>query len=99
MAERILIVEDDCNFARTLIKLCNSRHYKCVHAADGETGIALAREFSPDAVILDIRLPGMKGLEVLDVLKSDKKLRHIPVHVMSVENENIEAYRRGAVGF
>ena len=95
----ILVIEDDLNFAKTLYKLCHERDFKCIHAGDGETGLRLAGELKPDAIILDIWLPGTDGWGILEVLKSNSGTRHIPVHMMSVEEETIDAYKRGAVGY
>ncbi|EPR43969.1 multi-sensor hybrid histidine kinase [Desulfovibrio sp. X2] len=95
----ILIVEDDEAFARILVDQCRRKGLRALAAQTGEEGLALAASHSPSAVILDIRLPGMDGWEVLEELKQDPALRHIPVHVMSgVENPS-EAMRRGAVGY
>jgi len=96
---KILVIEDDLNFARTLYKFCQERHFKFLHAGDGETGINLAQAFNPDAIILDIKLPDMNGWGVLNELKSNPSLRHIPVHVMSVEEGTINPYAKGAIGF
>ena len=49
--------------------------------------------------MLDLKLPGISGWDVLDTLKDDPDLRHIPVHIMSAENEDLSAYQRGAMGF
>jgi len=95
----ILVIEDDSQFAKILSKFCHERHFKCIHAGDGETGLGLADKYRPDAIILDIRLPGIKGWEVLEALKDDSKTRHIPVHMMSVEEETIDAFKKGAIGY
>jgi len=95
----ILVIEDDLNFAKTLHRFCHERDFKCIHAADGETGLEMAGTYRPDAIILDIRLPGLEGWGVLEALKNDTRTRHIPVHMMSVEDESIEAYRKGAIGY
>jgi len=95
----ILVIEDDPQFAKTLSKFCHERDFKCIHAGDGETGLGLADKYGPDAIILDIRLPGIEGWEVLEALKNDSKTRHIPVHMISVEEETIDAFRKGAIGY
>jgi len=56
-------------------------------ALRSDTGLTLARQFKPDAIMLDIRLPEMDGWTVLDRLKHDPNTRHIPVHIISVESE------------
>ena len=95
----ILVIEDDENFARILLKECHRKQFKCLLAPDGEQGLQLANEFSPVAIILDINLPGMNGWSVLDQLKKNPKLRHIPVHMMSVEEATIDAMKKGAIAF
>ena len=87
----LLIIEDDVRFIPLLIELARERGFKCVVAPRGDKGLNLAREFRPAAITLDIRLPDMAGWLVLSRLKYDPATRHIPVHVISVD----EDYRRG----
>ena len=94
----ILVIEDDSRFARLLCDKCRNRGFKCLAAPTGEAGLALVGEHLPDAVILDIRLPGMDGWSVLDALKEDTRTRHIPVHVLSVEETRTRSLQKGAVG-
>ncbi len=94
----ILVIEDDPNFARLLYVKCHEKGFKCLAASTGETGLKLAAKHLPAAVILDIRLPGMDGWAVLAMLKEDTRTRHIPVHIVSVEESSTEALRKGAVG-
>lgn len=95
---KILIIEDDVAFARVLSMRCHERGFKCLVAGDGVEGLELAERYLPQAVILDLKLPTMDGWRVLDRLKQDTKLRHIPVHIISVEEPSTLAFRRGAVG-
>jgi PAS domain S-box-containing protein len=95
----ILIIEDDLQFAGLLKKECHEKGFKCLAAATGEEGLELAKKHNPSAVILDLRLPGIDGWTVLAALKDSPKTRHIPVHIISIENETIQAFRKGAVGF
>jgi CheY-like chemotaxis protein/CHASE3 domain sensor protein/putative methionine-R-sulfoxide reductase with GAF domain len=95
----ILIVEDDPNFAKILYGYCQKRGFKCLLAGDGESALTDAKEFHPSAVILDLRLPGISGLAVLEYLKNDSKTRHIPVHVMSVDEKITDVLKMGAIGF
>ncbi len=94
----ILVIEDDPDFARVLHKKCQEKGFKCLAAPTGEAGLELAGKFLPSAVILDIRLPGMDGWAVLSALKENTRTRHIPVHIVSVEEPSTEALRKGAVG-
>ena len=94
----ILIIEDDVNFARSLVTHCHQKGLRCLVALTGEEGLVLARRYMPDAAILDIRLPGIDGWRVLERIKEDTHIRHIPVHVMSVEEPSTKAFRKGAIG-
>jgi CheY-like chemotaxis protein/two-component sensor histidine kinase len=87
----ILIIEDDVRFIPLLMEMARERGFKCVVAPRGDKGLTLAREVRPAAITLDIRLPDMAGWLVLSRLKYDPATRHIPVHVISVD----EDYRRG----
>jgi signal transduction histidine kinase/DNA-binding response OmpR family regulator/HAMP domain-containing protein len=87
----LLIIEDDPSYIQMLIDLAHDRGFKCVAAPRGDKGLKLARELRPAAITLDIRLPDMAGWLVLSRLKYDSATRHIPVHVISVD----EDYRRG----
>ncbi|MRW88096.1 response regulator [Pseudoduganella sp. FT26W] len=95
----VLVVEDDAPFARILYDLAHEKQYQCLVAFDADEGLALAREFKPDAVLLDIRLPDRSGLSVLQLLKDDAQTRHIPVHVVSGTENGEAALHLGAIGF
>jgi HAMP domain-containing protein/CheY-like chemotaxis protein len=95
----VLIVEDDPEFARTVQSVARERGFKTLVALRGDTGLALAREFKPDAILLDLRLPGLDGGVLLDRLKHDAATRHIPVHIVSGTNGRQQALRAGAVAF
>jgi len=97
--KRIAIIEDDLNFAKILIDHCRANGFKAIASTDGESGLADVQRFLPHAILLDIRLPGMSGLDVLNRLKRDPKTRHIPVEVLSVEERQREVRRLGAVDF
>gem|GEM_PF-682938 len=95
----ILVVEDDGSFALVLKNQCHERGFKCLAAANGEEGLELAKKHRPDGIVLDLKLPGIDGWAVLSALKDSSETRHIPVHIMSVEEETIQAFSRGAIGF
>ena len=95
----ILIIEDDSTFARVLLAKCHDRGFRGLVAGTGEEGLELAARYRPDAVILDIILPGMDGYGVLEALKADTSLRHIPVHMISGIDQDISVLRKGAIGF
>jgi CheY-like chemotaxis protein/signal transduction histidine kinase/DNA-binding LacI/PurR family transcriptional regulator len=95
----LLIVEDDPKFAKIVLNYAHKKHFKCLVAGDGESALALTKTHRPAAIILDLKLPGMSGWDVLDAIKDDPDLRHIPIHIMSVDDEDVSAYQRGAMGF
>ncbi|WP_392477357.1 HAMP domain-containing protein [Nostoc sp. C110] len=100
MGDRVLlIVEDDVNFARILIEMAQQHGFKVITAQNGSTGLALAQQFHPSAVLLDIRMPEMDGWTVLDRLKHDPNTRHIPVHIMTVEEGQQRSLQLGAIAY
>ena len=95
----ILVIEDEPNFARILFDLAHELGYHCLVAHGADEGFSLAAEFIPDAILLDMRLPDHSGLTVLQRLKELAPTRHIPVHVISVEDRVEAAMHMGAVGY
>jgi CheY-like chemotaxis protein len=98
-ARTLLVVEDDEPFARILYDLAHEHGFQCLLATSAEAGLALARQFVPSAVLLDIGLPDHSGLSVLDRLKHDPLTRHIPVHVVSGADYELTALTLGAIGY
>jgi hypothetical protein len=92
----VLIVEDDINFASILLDLARDKGFKGLVATSGTMALALARKYRPTAITLDIRLPDRDGWTVLDRLKHDPETRHIPVHIISVEEQRQRALQQGA---
>jgi hypothetical protein len=95
----LLIIEDDLNFARILLDLARQQGFKGLVATRGNVGLAMAQQFKPTAIMLDIRLPILDGWTVLDRLKHDPNTRHIPVHIMSVEEGLQRCLRQGAIAY
>jgi len=96
----VLIVEDDETFAKTVLEVARERGFRGIVALRGDAGLALAHEYKPDAIVLDMALPGMDGWAVLDHLKRHPDTRHIPVHVVTgADNGKHNALRAGAVAF
>jgi CheY-like chemotaxis protein len=80
----LLVVEDETNIRRFVVANLRARGFKAAEAENAEEGLAkLQHEPLPSALILDIRLPGMSGLEMLDILSADDRLSAIPVIVMT----------------
>ncbi|MGN6544497.1 MAG: ATP-binding protein, partial [Aureliella sp.] len=95
----LLIVDNDLNFAQFLLEAAQSRGFKGLITASGAKAIALAREYQPHAITLDISLPDIDGWRVLDRLKHDPLTRHIPVTVISTEDQLDRSVKLGALGF
>ncbi|MBD1891230.1 HAMP domain-containing protein [Coleofasciculus sp. FACHB-SPT9] len=95
----LLIVEDDINFARILLDMARQQGFKGLVALRSDTALAMVREYQPDAITLDIRLPVMDGWTVLDRLKHDPGTRHIPVHIISVEEVQQRSLQQGAIAY
>ncbi|SFD88268.1 PAS domain S-box-containing protein [Chitinophaga sp. CF118] len=95
----VLIIEDDLKFASILLKQANKKGFKALSAASGEDGLILATKHLPQAIILDLDLPGIKGEQVLSELKENPILRHIPVHVVSVNERSMDIIREGAIEY
>ncbi|BAP45013.1 multi-sensor hybrid histidine kinase [Pseudomonas sp. StFLB209] len=95
----ILVIEDDVRFAQILFDLAHELGYRCLVAHAADEGFDLAVQYSPDAILLDMRLPDHSGLTVLQRLKEQPGTRHIPVHVISVEDRQEAALHMGAIGY
>ncbi|TKB48612.1 response regulator [Ferrimonas sediminicola] len=95
----LLIIEDDKAFAKVMRDFGRERGFRCIVAADGETGLHFADYYKPSAIILDIGLPGIDGWTVMERLKENPALRHIPVHFMSANDSTLDAMRMGAIGY
>ncbi|TMA49332.1 MAG: response regulator, partial [Deltaproteobacteria bacterium] len=93
----LLVVDDDLPFAQVLVEVAHRRGFKAVVASRGAAGMALARELHPHAITLDLKLPDVSGWRLLRQLKTDLSTRHIPVHVISVQDELVSALAQGAL--
>ncbi|HKP94188.1 MAG TPA: response regulator, partial [Fibrobacteria bacterium] len=95
----VMIVEDDANFSYLLLDVAREKGFKGIVVPWGNSVMTLAREFQPDAITLDLHLPDMDGWSVLARLKEDSATRHIPVHIISVDEEKDRGLRQGALSF
>ncbi|MGN6398152.1 MAG: response regulator [Mucilaginibacter sp.] len=96
----VVIVEDDKNFADILHDYATEHGYKSIMVSEGTNAVEIVRENQPDAVILDIMLPGKDGWQILKELKQDETTLHIPVHMMSAGDAAANRVRReGAISF
>jgi len=95
----VLVIEDEPQFARILRDLAHELEYSCLLSQNADDGFDTAVQYKPDAILLDMRLPDHSGLTVLERLKENPATRHIPVHVVSVEDRKEAALQMGAVGY
>jgi CheY-like chemotaxis protein len=90
----LLIVDNDENFVRFLLDMAHGRGFKALVATQGSEGMALAQQYPVSAITLDIQLPIIDGWRVLDRLKNDLRTRHIPVYVITTEEDSGRGARR-----
>ena len=95
----VLVIEDDSTFAQILYDLSHELQFSCLVAHTAEDGFALASQFVPQAILLDMGLPDQSGLSVLQRLKENAQTRHIPVHVISGQDRSAAALQMGAIGY
>ncbi|HVF35965.1 MAG TPA: response regulator, partial [Candidatus Saccharimonadia bacterium] len=95
----LLIVEDDPHYAKVMLELSREHGFKGIVAMRGSEALVAARKYRPTAISLDIFLPDMLGWTVLARLKQDPETRHIPVQIVTVEEERQHGLERGAFSF
>ncbi|EQA43194.1 response regulator receiver domain protein [Leptospira broomii serovar Hurstbridge str. 5399] len=95
--DTILIIEEDEAFAMLLLEISRKNGFKGLVALDGKTGFSLLKDFPVQAVLLDHQLPDMNGWLILNWLKKETKFRHIPVQIISEQNEWRRSLRMGAL--
>jgi HAMP domain-containing protein/CheY-like chemotaxis protein len=95
----LLIIEDDPHYARILLGIARAKGFKAIVANRGQQALSLAHEYTPAAISLDVFLPDMLGWTVLNNLKLDPKTRHIPVQMLSVEEERQHGLSHGAFAY
>lgn len=99
MPETILVVDDDVNTARITERMLTVRGYDVMTATDGTRALELVAERRPDCILLDIMMPRMSGLEVLNHLKHDPETAEIPVILLTAKSQDedvLTGYREGA---
>jgi HAMP domain-containing protein/CheY-like chemotaxis protein/signal transduction histidine kinase len=95
----LLIVEDDPHYARILVDLARDKGFKALLAMRGDDALNLAKQYQPAAVSLDVFLPDMLGWTVLSQLKQSALTRHIPVQIVSLDEDRQHGLARGAFAF
>ena len=95
----LLVVEDDPHYARIMVDLAREKGFKVLVAARGADALDLAKQYQPTAVSLDVFLPDMLGWTVLSQLKQNPLTRHIPVQIITLDEDRQHGLARGAFSF
>jgi len=95
----LLIVEDDPHYARVMVELARDKGFKVLVAMRGTDALDLAKQYQPTAVSLDVFLPDMLGWTVLSQLKQNPLTRHIPVQIITLDEDRQHGLARGAFSF
>src|SRR5262249_15159399 len=95
----LLAIEDDIPFATLVMEAARAHGFKVVLATEGDAGLTLARKLHPSAISLDLRLPDIDGWTVLDQLKHDAGTRHIPVAIISADDQRPRGIKMGALDY
>jgi HAMP domain-containing protein/signal transduction histidine kinase/CheY-like chemotaxis protein len=95
----VMVVEDDIRFAKIMVEKAHEMDLKVVVAQSFGDVFDLANKYTPIAVTLDVKLPDASGWRILDLFKNDINFRHIPVHLISGEENRLLAMQRGARSF
>jgi len=98
-AKTILIIDDQPFFITMQQNILQKQGFRVVSAANGQEGLAKAKQYKPDLILLDIEMPGMDGFAVCQKLKQDENLKHIPVVMLTATEDlklNEKAFKAGA---
>ena len=95
----LLVIEDDVKFAAILRDLARELGYQVLHAISADEGVELAMRHRPDGILCDVQLPDHSGLSVLERIKRQPAIRHVPIHMLSVEDHTRRSLELGAVGY
>jgi CheY-like chemotaxis protein len=95
----LLIIEDDVNFAQILLDMSRQQGFKALVATQGNAGFVLAQAYRPQAIMLDIQLPDVDGWQILERLKQDPSTAQIPVHILSIDEEQQRGLQNGATTY
>ena len=97
--ERILVVDDEPQMRRALRNALTAHGYEVTVAEDGATALEAIATWAPDAIVLDLVMPGIDGFEVLRGIKSSPEIQHTPVIMLTVKTQSadiVEGLREGA---
>ncbi|MCB1785774.1 MAG: response regulator [Chromatiaceae bacterium] len=99
---KILIVDDSPTELHVLTKILQQGGHEALTAADGESGIATAKSQGPDAILMDVVMPGLNGFQATRKLSRDPKTQHIPVLMVTTKDQETDrewGMRQGAKGY
>ena len=99
---KILIVDDSPTELHVLTKILQQGGHEALTAADGESGIAAAKSQGPDAILMDVVMPGLNGFQATRKLSRDPKTQHIPVLMVTTKDQETDrewGMRQGAKGY
>jgi DNA-binding response OmpR family regulator len=100
MAEKILVVDDEWELRNLLTEFLTGEGYDVIQASNGEEALELAEKEEPQVILLDIKMPGIDGIEVCRRLKEEDKTRFIPIiMVTALEDRDVDAFVEGADDF
>src|SRR4029453_904402 len=94
----LMIIENDLSFARMIADASHDHGFKAIISSFGAAALTLMEQYQPSAITLDISLPDMSGWRVLDRLKHDARTRHVPVYVITTDEDRERGLRSGAIG-
>ena len=90
MTKKILVVDDEKDIVETLSFMMKARGYEVLEGYDGEEGLKLAKEQSPDLIILDVMMPKINGYKIARLLKYDSKYKHIPIIMVTARGQETD---------
>jgi len=97
--KKVLIVDDDRDCVQMVKDFLENKGFEIATAYEGETGLAKAKTFKPDVMILDVMMPVLDGMGVLQTLKDDNSTKHIPVIMLTAKDRDsdiLKGYKHGA---
>ncbi|MCX7905469.1 MAG: response regulator transcription factor [Elusimicrobiales bacterium] len=103
MKEKVLIIDDDKDFAKSLAEFLRKRDFYSYYALDSSIGIAMAKELSPSVIVSDVKMPSIDGITIFSIIRMCKETKNIPFILMSGEifdeNIQIKGYEKGIDDF
>lgn len=99
---KVLIIEDEEILRESILNILETNGFSTIEAGDGRSGVRLAKEFVPDLILCDVRMPGLNGYQVLQTLRQDPVTAKIPLLLITAENiRNVryQAQELGANGY